>query len=157
MQQQLENLIQQTVEGLQYQLWGYEYRPQSNSALLRIFIDTKAGITLDDCTVVSRQLSAVLDVEDLIPVAYILEVSSPGIDRVLFKPEQYKQYIGEQLKVRTHHLVENRRNFKGKLLNTTETDFVVKIGKEKYQIPFDTVDRARVKITINPRKHSTAL
>ena len=93
MQEQLNNLVNSVVTGLGFQVWGYEYRPHTESALLRIFIENEGGVSIDDCTNVSRQIGAALDVEDIIPVAYILEVSSPGIDRVLFTPEQYKNYI----------------------------------------------------------------
>ncbi len=98
MQNRLDDIVKNTVEGLGFELWGYEYRPHSESALLRIFIEKEQGISVDDCASVSRQVGAVLDVENIIPVAYILEVSSPGMDRVLFKAEQYQDYIGESLK-----------------------------------------------------------
>jgi ribosome maturation factor RimP len=143
-QDRLNNLIKTTAEGLGYQLWGYEYRPHSESALLRIFIENQAGISVDDCASVSRQIGAALDVEDLIPVAYILEVSSPGIDRVLFSQEQYEQYIGQQAKIRTRTPINNRRNFRGRLEAVTDTDVSILIDNEIYNIPFDVIDRTRL-------------
>ena len=74
MQTALNNLIKNTVEGLGFILWGYEYRPHGETALLRIFIEKDTGISIEDCAKVSRQIGAVLDVENIIPVAYILEV-----------------------------------------------------------------------------------
>ncbi|PWQ99106.1 ribosome maturation factor RimP [Leucothrix pacifica] len=144
MHEQLDQLINSTVVGLGFELWGYEYRPHSESALLRIFIEKEGGISIDNCTQVSRQIGAALDVEDLIPVAYILEVSSPGIDRVLFTPEQYHRYIGEQLKVRTRSPIEGRRNFRGSLEAATDTHVSVLVDNETFEIPFDVVDRARL-------------
>ena len=144
MQDRLNNLIKTTTEGLGYQLWGYEYRPHSESALLRIFIEKESGIALEDCAIVSRQIGAVLDVEDIIPVAYILEVSSPGIDRVLFSQEQYKQYLGQQAKIRTRTPVEERRNFRGSLEKATETHISILVDKQLYEIPFDVIDRTRL-------------
>ncbi|MCK5896509.1 MAG: ribosome maturation factor RimP [Cocleimonas sp.] len=144
MQDRLNNLITTTTEGLGYQLWGYEYRPHSESALLRIFIEKESGIGVDDCACVSRQIGAVLDVEDIIPVAYILEVSSPGIDRVLFSQDQYEQYIGQQAKIRTRTPVNTRRNFRGILEKTTDTHVSILVDKETYDIPFDVIDRTRL-------------
>lgn len=144
MQDRLNNLIKTTTEGLGYQLWGYEYRPHSESALLRIFIEKESGIAVEDCAMVSRQIGAVLDVEDIIPVAYILEVSSPGIDRVLFSQEQYKQYLGQQAKIRTRTPVEERRNFRGSLEKATETHISILVDKQLYEIPFDVIDRTRL-------------
>ncbi|MCK5917610.1 MAG: ribosome maturation factor RimP [Cocleimonas sp.] len=144
MQDRLNDLIKTTTEGLGYQLWGYEYRPHSESALLRIFIEKESGIGVDDCASVSRQVGAVLDVEDIIPVAYILEVSSPGIDRVLFSHEQYEQYLGQQAKIRTRTPVDERRNFRGRLEKVTETHISILVDKQLYEIPFDVVDRTRL-------------
>lgn len=144
MQEQLDQLIRSVVTGLGFQVWGYEYRPQSESALLRIFIENEGGVSIDNCTQVSRQIGAALDVDDLIPVAYILEVSSPGIDRVLFSPEQYNAYIGETVKIRTRTPVENRRNFRGTLESVSDTHVTISVDNEQFEIPFDVVDRARL-------------
>jgi ribosome maturation factor RimP len=144
MQDRLNDLIKTTTEGLGYQLWGYEYRPHTESALLRIFIEKQSGIGVDDCANVSRQIGAVLDVEDIIPVAYILEISSPGIDRVLFSQEQYEQYIGQQAKIRTRMPVNERRNFRGQLDKVTETHISILVDNECHDIPFDVIDRTRL-------------
>ncbi|PID47612.1 MAG: ribosome maturation factor RimP [Proteobacteria bacterium] len=144
MQAQLDQLIQSVVTGLGFEVWGYEYRPHAESALLRIFIEKEGGVCIDDCTQVSRQIGAALDVEDLIPVAYVLEVSSPGVDRVLFTPEQYHPYLGESLKVRTRTPVEGRRNFRGTIKSVSDTHVTVSVDNEAFEIPFDVVDRARL-------------
>ena len=144
MQEQLNNLVHSVVTGLGFQVWGYEYRPHSESALLRIFIENEGGVSIDHCTLVSRQIGAALDVEDIIPIAYILEVSSPGIDRVLFTPEQYKDYIGEAVKVRTRSPIEGRRNFKGTIESVGENEVNVTVDNDTFVIPFNVVDRARL-------------
>ena len=144
MQTALDNLVKNTVEGLGFELWGYEYRPHSDSALLRIFIEKDDGISVDDCAKVSRQIGAVLDVENIIPVAYILEVSSPGMDRVLFTPDQFQDYIGSTLKIRTRTPIEERRNFKGSLIKTSDTIVTIKIDNQEFEIPFESIDRARL-------------
>lgn len=156
MQEQLDNLINKTVTGLGYELWGYEYRPHSESALLRIFIESENGITVDDCGRVSNQIGAALDVEDLIPVAYILEVSSPGIDRVLFIPEQYARYIGQRVKVRTRFPVEQRRNFVGKLVEANDTQIGVEVDGSVFEIPYDLIDRGRLVLDVRPQRKGGA-
>ena len=144
MQTALDNLVKNTVEGLGFILWGYEYRPHGESALLRIFIEKEEGISVDDCALVSRQIGAALDVEDIIPVAYILEVSSPGMDRVLFYPEQYQEYIGDKIKVRTRTRIDDRRNFKGLLVSADDSVVTVKVDNEEFAIPYESIDRARL-------------
>ena len=145
MQTALDNLVKNTVEGLGFILWGYEYRPHGESALLRIFIEkTDTGISVDDCGLVSRQIGAALDVEDLIPVAYILEVSSPGMDRVLFTADQYQDYIGDKIKIRTRTRIDDRRNFKGLLVSANENVATVQVDNEEFAIPYESIDRARL-------------
>ena len=144
MQNRLNEIIKNTIEGLGFELWGYEYRPHTESALLRIFIEKEQGITVDDCAQVSRQIGAVLDVENIIPVAYILEVSSPGMDRVLFTPKQYQNYIGDIVKIRTRTPIEERRNFKGVLKKVDESTVTLNIDNQEFSIPFETIDRARL-------------
>ena len=144
MQTALDNLVKNTVEGLGFILWGHEYRPHGESALLRIFIEKEEGISVDDCALVSRQIGAALDVEDIIPVAYILEVSSPGMDRVLFSADQYQDYIGDKIKVRTRTRIDDRRNFKGLLVSADDSVVTVKVDNEEFAIPYESIDRARL-------------
>nr|CAA6829959.1 MAG: FIG000325: clustered with transcription termination protein NusA [uncultured Thiotrichaceae bacterium] len=154
MQEELAALINTTVTGLGYDLWGHEYRAYGESALLRVFIDAEAGITVDDCGKVSLQLGAALDVDDLIPVAYMLEVSSPGVDRVLFTPEQYQRYVGESLKVRTHIPVDGRRNFVGVLKSADDAVISIQVDNTLFEIPHDSIDRGRLRFEMksSPKK-----
>ena len=141
----LERLIRPVVEGLGCTLWGIEYRPQKNSALLRVFIDREDGVSMDDCSRVSYQLSGVLDVEDPIPVAYTLEVSSPGLERALFYPEQYRQYIGQQVKVRLKWPVQDQRNYVGLIQGVTEDHLELDHDGTVVEIPFEAIHRTRLK------------
>ena len=141
---QLVNLIRPVVEGLGLELWGVEYRPQKKSALLRIFIDSEEGVTLEDCSDVSRQLSAVFDVEDPISVPYTLEVSSPGIDRVLFEKSQYERYIGDRIKIRLKWPVDGRRRATGTLEALDSDSVTVDVDGQPFKVPFDAIDRARL-------------
>ena len=112
---QLHDLVQPSVEAMGVELWGVEYLSQGRRSMLRIFIESDKGITVDDCERVSRQVSGVLDVEDPIAGEYTLEVSSPGADRMLFTLDQYQRFIGEQVSVRLRAPFDWRRNFKGLL------------------------------------------
>ncbi len=143
-EQQLHAILAPTVTALGYELWGLEFFTHARQTLLRVFIDGPNGINVDDCAVVSRQLSAVLDVEDPITVEYTLEVSSPGMDRPLFTLEQFTRYVGEQVKVRLRTPFEGRRNFAG-CLKAIEGDEVVVVDDEhEYLLPIEMIDKAHV-------------
>ncbi len=88
-EQQIQQMLEPTVEALGFDLWGVEYLSQGRHSVLRVYIEHEKGISVDDCAAVSEQVSGVLDVEDPITGEYTLEVSSPGMDRLLFKLEQY--------------------------------------------------------------------
>ncbi|MCH9742287.1 MAG: ribosome maturation factor RimP [Thiotrichales bacterium] len=114
--EKLEHMLRPVVTGLQYDLWGIEFARHAHSATLRIYIDKANGVTVDDCARVSRQVSAVMDVEDPIDVAYRLEISSPGLERTFFYYEQLAHYVGQEIRVRTHTQGKGKkRNFTGVL------------------------------------------
>ena len=108
-EKRIEDLLRPTVEALGFELWGLEYRAQGRRTLLRLYIDSESGVTVDDCAAVSHHISGVLDVEDPISGEYTLEVSSPGVDRLLFRLEHYPPYVGEwiELRLRTSKVVAN--------------------------------------------------
>jgi ribosome maturation factor RimP len=137
-------LITPSLEALGYELWGIEYLPAGKHSTLRIYLEKPGGVTVDDCAQASHQISAIMDVEEPISNAYMLEVSSPGLDRQLFKPEQYEAYKDGQVQVRTSLPVLGRRKFKGKMLEVTEQGIVVEVDGEEYEIPFDTIEKANV-------------
>ena len=109
-------IVSPVVTGLGYEFIGAEFGQAENGQTLRVYIDKSEGIVLDDCAVVSRQLNAVLDVEDTIKSAYQLEVSSPGVDRPLFTEEQFRDQLKEVIRVKMADGVDGRRNFKGELV-----------------------------------------
>ncbi|MCW8888396.1 MAG: ribosome maturation factor RimP, partial [Gammaproteobacteria bacterium] len=103
------------------------------------------GITVDNCANVSRQVSAVLDVEDPIHGEYTLEVSSPGVERPLFTLEQFAKFIGQQVDVRLHMPVEGRRHFKGELLSVENDELTIELGEdESLTCSMDDIDRAKL-------------
>jgi len=121
-----------------------EYLPQGRRSLLRIYIDSPDGVTVDDCERVSHQVSGVLDVEDPIHGHYVLEVSSPGLDRLLFTAEHYRRFAGNRIKLRVSPPVDGRRNFSG-ILKGLHDDKVVLVHEEgEWEIPLDHVDQARL-------------
>ena len=142
---ELADLLRATVEAMGFALWGLEVRAQGKNSLLRIYIDREAGVQVDDCAQVSRQISGILDVEDPIAGEYSLEVSSPGIDRFLFSIEQCQQYVGEWLEVKLRVPFEGRKNFSGTLVGIEDQDVVVRIDDDEYVLPFDSIDKAKVK------------
>ncbi len=145
LEEKLENLLKPTIESMGFELWGFEYLPAGRHSILRVFVEkSDMGITVDDCAAVSRQISAIMDVEDPISSAYMLEVSSPGMDRLLFKPEQYKLYLNKPIQVRTAIGVLGRRKFKGPLVLANDTMIGIEIDGELYEIPYDIIDKANV-------------
>ncbi|MGL4858193.1 MAG: ribosome maturation factor RimP [Enterobacteriaceae bacterium] len=112
LEEQLTALISVPVAALGFELVGIEFI-RGRTATLRIYIDSEAGVTVDDCADVSHQVSAVLDVEDPITVAYHLEISSPGMDRPLFTVEHYQRFTGEEVSLVLRMGVQNRRKWQG--------------------------------------------
>ena len=143
-QAQLELLVEPVVQSLGCEFWGLEYMTQGKTALLRIFIDKKDGIGVEDCEQISRQVSAVMDVEDPISAEYTLEVSSPGLDRPLYKLEHYKEYIGSQVKLRLRIAFDGRRKFTGLLKGVEADEVVLEIDNEEYLLPFELIDKGNV-------------
>ena len=143
-EQQIEQLLQPTVEAMGFDLWGVEYVSQGRHSVLRVYIDAEQGISVDDCAAVSHQAGSVLDVEEPINGEYTLEVSSPGMDRLLFKLEQYPQYANEVIELRLRSPFEGRRKFKGILKGIEGEDIVVQVDDHEYLLPHSAVDKARI-------------
>ena len=145
-QTQLETLLSPVVISLGYEFVGMEYLPQGKHSLLRIYIDKPGGITVDDCGTVSHQVSGVLEVEDPISGHYVLEVSSPGLDRPLFKFEDFERFSGHNVQIRLQIPLDGRRNYKGLLEGVqTEGQLVdVAIDDEVISLPWDKIEKARL-------------
>ena len=143
-EQRVHGLISSSVEALGYELWGVEYHPRGRGSTLRVFIDSLTGISLDDCVTVSRQVSALLDVEDPIFEEYELEVSSPGVDRRLFNKEQYSAFIGEQLHLLLRKPFKGKRKHVGLLTEVLSNEMILQVQDGEYRIPFDILEKVRV-------------
>jgi ribosome maturation factor RimP len=144
-QTELDELLRPCIENMGLELWSLEYMSQGRRGLLRIFIDeAERGVTLEDCERVSREVSAVLDVEDPFAGAFTLEVSSPGLDRALHNKAQYERFVGSTLKVRLRIGYEGRRNFNGVLMGVEQEDVVLRNGEEEYLFPISSIENATV-------------
>lgn len=140
----LTNLLQPVVEDLGYEFVGLEYTGPSKNAVLRIYIDNEEGIDLDDCSRVSGEVAAVLDVEDPISGQYNLEISSPGLDRPLFTPEQYARFAGELVQLSTFAPVDGRRKFKCRILNVEGERLLVEQDGAEIALEFNNIAKAKL-------------
>lgn len=140
----LEAILSPVVEGLSYECWGIEYISQGKHSVLRVYIDKPDGITLDDCTLVSRQLSAVLDVEDPITTEYTLEVSSPGVDRPLLKLAHFEQFAGHNVQLRLKMPFEGKRKYSGIIKGIEGEDVVLVVGEHELLLPIESIDKANI-------------
>jgi ribosome maturation factor RimP len=136
--------IAPVIEAMGYEFLGFELRRSSGNGLLRIYIDSESGILVDDCAKVSRQVSAMLDVEDPISGEYILEVSSPGIDRPLFEIAHYQKFLGSRIKLRTRLPHEGRRNFIGVLLRVEEPNIILEVDDKEFVLAFSNIEKAKL-------------
>ncbi|MCP4460912.1 MAG: ribosome maturation factor RimP, partial [Cytophagales bacterium] len=121
-----------------------EFVQAGKHSTLRIYIDHENGVNVDDCAIVSRQISAIMDVEDPITNEYNLEVSSPGVDRPLFTQLHFTSAIGEEVRVRTKLPQDGRRNFKGDLTSVESDMLTLRIDGEDHLIMLSNVEKANI-------------
>ena len=142
--EKVTQLIEPTVQALDLELWGVEHASQGKYSVLRIFIEREAGVTIDDRERVSRQVSAIFDVEEPIAGEYTLEVSSPGIDRLLFTPQQFQRYRGEEVSVRMRTPVDGRRKFKGTLTDVVDDIIHIQVDGSDFELPHGDIEKANI-------------
>ena len=144
MRETLLRLLEPVIEALGYELVELEFHPQGRGGLLRIYLDREGGIGVDDCERASRQVSSVLDVEDPIPGAYTLEVSSPGLDRPLRKAEDYTRFAGQRAKLELLLPRDGRRRFSGTLRGIEGSEVQIEVDGVIYRLPLADVGKARL-------------
>lgn len=144
--EELTALIEPATQACGVDLWGVEFFQQGKHSVLRVYIDreAEAGISVEDCTEVSRQVGAILDVEDPIAGEYTLEVSSPGWDRMLFKPSQYQRYVGEEVNLRLTAPVAGRRRWRGVVEAVDDVQVTLQAEGQSVVLPFISIDKANV-------------
>ena len=140
----LNELMQPLVEELGYEFVGLEYNSNPKHAVLRIYIDHESGIGIDDCEVVSRETAALLDVKDPIRSQYNLEVSSPGLDRPLFRSEHYREFIGFAVQINVFAPLDGRRKFSGPILNADEKSVTIDQDGSEVTLEIDNIVKARL-------------
>jgi len=146
---ELRRLLEPGVSALGFELVDIELLGQGRHATLRVYIDSPDGVNVDDCAAVSRQLSALLDVEDPLPGGYTLEVSSPGLDRPLLTPAHYRRFVGELVKLTLAQPRDGRRKFKGRLVEAGDDHVVIETEgaggvPEQFRLAYADIERARL-------------
>ena len=143
--ERVRRLIGEIVEGQGYELVDVEFKGGGNNSILRLFIDQPAGISHRDCELVSVQVGTVLDVEDLIPFSYTLEVSSPGLDRKLVKESDYTRFGGKLARIQTRIPLHQQKVFRGRLQGLHEGKVQLELPKgDLLEIPLDVIQEARL-------------
>ena len=153
-QDDLARLLRPAIEAMGFEFVGLEYLSNPKNRLVRIYIDREPdGISIDNCADVSNEVSALLDVEDPVSGHYSLEVSSPGIERPLFEPEHYRQFVGERARIHLFAPVEGshdgerekRRKLTGRIVEADDERVVMDVDGEKFEVSFDEIRRANLK------------
>ncbi len=137
-------LFEPVVDGLGYELIEIEHFPNPKHGVLRLYIDKEGGVNVDDCSTVSRQISALIDVEEPINGKFNLEVSSPGSDRPLRRLKDFQRFVGSLVKLKSVIPMDGQRNFKGRLLEATEETVVIETDSEEISLPMSAIDKARI-------------
>ena len=150
LQEQIQQVLDPIVASLGLTLWDLEFRKEGPQWLLRIYIEREAGgVTLNDCEAVSRDLGAVLDVEDIIPHAYTLEVSSPGLDRSLTKPDHFRKCLGQRIRIKTYQAINGEKVFKGRLTDLDGTVIVLETETGgALRVPMAEVAKASLEVVL---------
>jgi ribosome maturation factor RimP len=143
-QNEIEQLLKPTIEDMGYVLWGCDYLAQGRHSLLRVYIDKEEGIGIGDCERVSRQVGALLDVEDAIPGNYSLEISSPGVPRPLFRPWQYQVYNGQGVHIKLFKPVLGQRKHAGTIVSANEDTLVLEISGKEQDFLFSNIVKANL-------------
>ncbi|WP_019612987.1 ribosome maturation factor RimP [Psychromonas ossibalaenae] len=144
LEERLTAMFKPNVEDLGYELVGIEYIRAGKHSTLRVYIDQEAGILVDDCAAVSREISALMDVEDPITNEYTLEVSSPGLERPLFSAEQYAEFIGAEVKVQLRMPIQNRRRWKGVIASVEGEIICVNVDGTEERFALSNIQKANI-------------
>lgn len=144
LRERVQQMLEPVVESLGYELVLLEFSPSTKSGLLRLYIDAPGGITIEDCERVSREVAAVLDVEDPISSGYRLEVSSPGLDRPLVKPAHFERFVNEQARIQLIAPRDGRRRFVGWIRGFRDGAVQLETSEGMVAIPLADIDRARL-------------
>jgi ribosome maturation factor RimP len=140
----IDELVGPIVVALKLELWGCELVRQGRYSLIRIYIDRESGVDISDCEKVSRQVSAVFDVEEPITEEYTLEVSSPGLERPLFRLEHFRKYVGSVIQLRVKKPQDGRKKFKGDLVRVDDNRIVLSLDGDEVDFQHTDIDKANL-------------
>ncbi len=147
LEERVRGLIWPVIKAVGMDIESIKLAKMGRKYLLRVFIERERGVTLDDCESVSREIGAVLDVDDLIPYSYVLEVSSPGLDRPLKNPTDFKRFAGRTARIVTSMPIENQTFFIGEIVEAGDVEVVMLLPKgRKVTIPYKDISRARLEV-----------
>ncbi|SRR5579883_185468 len=141
----IEEIARRVAESEGMELVDVELKGGGKNQFLRISIDKPAGVSHADCELVSQQVGTILDVEDLLPGSYTLEISSPGIERKLLKPKDYERFQGKKARVTLRQAVENQRHWEGTLAGFSEGVISLEANGRTIRFPFEQVEKANLK------------
>jgi len=144
LEERITEMLAPSVEDLGYELVGIEYIRAGKHSTLRVYIDQDKGILVDDCAAVSRQVSAIMDVEDPITNEYTLEVSSPGMNRPLFKAEHYQIFAGEEVKIQLRMPIQNRRRWKGVIVSAEDGIICLNVDGREERFALSNIQKANI-------------
>ena len=148
--ERVQKLAEQTAIDHGLELVHAEVAGPEGHPIVRVFIDKPGGVTHDDCSDVSHHLGTVLDVEDFIHSAYTLEVSSPGIERGLYKPSDYERFAGNLAKIKTRSPIKNQRNFRGRIVGLADSEVIFEDNTSgRVRIPFGDIAKANLEIDVD--------
>lgn len=148
-EEKVESLIKEKIRGLGYELYDVQYAKEGKDYFLRVFIDKKDGIDLNDCEKVSNEINPLLDEKDFIKEMYFLEVSSPGIERVLRKDEHLKDSIGKEIEVKLFKPIEKQKEFVGILEDYNEEKIILGLEKNEEKIEIERKNISLMKLKFN--------
>ena len=146
MKDKINKMIEPVVLSMGYEFWGLIIGQQNNDIKFTLYIDSDNGVNIEDCEKVSNQVKHIIDTEEFCNLEYVLEVSSPGFDRILITHDHFKKYLNEKVRMRLKWLVNNRKNINGTIKSANAEYVIINENSESYEIKYDSIESARLKI-----------
>lgn len=141
---EVEKLVAEKIADLGVELLEVEFKREPSGRVLRLFIDQPGGVDLSTCEKVSSKVSSLLDEADIIKGSYMLEVSSPGVERRLTKPEHFQKFTGQKIKIQLKEKVNNRKKFTGDLKEANSTGIIIVSEGEKFKFNYEQIEKANL-------------
>lgn len=140
----VKGLVEPILSQLGYELVDLRFLTEYGRSILRLFIEKEGGVTIGDCEVVSREIDTPLEIEGLLPGPYVLEVSTPGVDRPLVKESDFSRFAGRKAHIRLREPMDGRKNFKGRIQGVEGKEVLIEVDQQSYRIPLEAISRANL-------------